>query len=108
MYGQLVAYGRIQSRAQPTGFIDLGDNATYGRRTAIAGIGASNLVQGVAMAGGIQDQQAIDPPARTGQHGRLLGNIAVALADPHVIDPYGLFRGDGLPDEIGEASWGGG
>src|SRR3546814_12006702 len=65
---------------------------------SIAGIGASNRVQGVAMAGGIQDQQAIDPPARTGQHGRLLGNIAVALADTHVIDQYGLFRGDALHD----------
>ena len=87
---QTVADGRVQRRAQARGFVQLGDDAAGHVLAHAIAVGVRHLVQRVALAGGVEHQQAAHRLAGVAQHRGLLGHVAIALADAGGVDQHDL------------------
>ena len=75
MQGQLVPNRHVDQNAGVRGFIHFGKNAACQIiRTAAFSpmpVGLDHFIQGVAMARGVEQQEALDRTTRAAQHGNL-------------------------------------
>ena len=80
----LVAHGHVEHRREGHGFVHLGEDHAG---EVVAAVGIDHVVEGVAAAGGVEQQQARHL-AGAGEHGGLLGDHLVALAHAHGVDQH--------------------
>src|SRR5690606_39825706 len=84
MYGQLIPDGNIQGGPGACAFIKFGDNTAFGPGASISRVSTRHLVQRIALAGGIQYQQAFYRSRKATQHLCLFTNKAVTLTDTDI------------------------
>ncbi|MCY1400280.1 hypothetical protein D9M71_153560 [compost metagenome] len=93
---QVVAYQDIQHRAEPGGLVALGDDAVVQAATGGAGgtlVGSDHLFQGVAVAGGVEQQHQAHRMAGTAELGDLADQALVALAHTDGVDDHQALAG---------------
>ena len=95
VHRQAVADHHVEHGAQVRGLIQLADDAAVDAAIGrgIVTVGVDDFVERVAVAGAVEQQDALHRRLHASQHGDLLGQVAVALAHAHGVDDHQVLLG---------------